>query len=135
MVDDKKAMRPMFFLDKMRQQKLLSLSLLIFTLSVGIVIGTLANTGVFAARAQNTTAPDATPLVIPAAVTQTNELAKLAKRLEPSVVNISTDYTPKGGSAARNKGRTAPDTDEDDEEGAMDLFRKFFPNGPGGTGE
>ena len=94
-------MRPMFFLDKMRQQKLLSLSLLIFTLSVGIVIGTLANTGVFAARAQNNTAPDATPLVIPPAVTQPNELAKLAKRLEPSVVNISTDYTPKATSAGR----------------------------------
>ena len=89
----------MFFLDKIRQQKLLSLTLLIFTLSVGIVIGTLANTGVFAARAQNITAPDATPLVIPPAVSQPNELSKLAKRLEPSVVNISTDYTPKQTSA------------------------------------
>jgi len=125
----------MFFLDKMRQQKLLSLSLLIFTLSVGIVIGTLANTGVFAARAQNSAAPDATPLVIPAAVVQPNELSKLAKRLEPSVVNISTDYMPKAAVAGRNKGKPAPDQDEDDEEGAMDLFRKFFPNGPGGNGE
>jgi serine protease Do len=126
----------MFFLDKMRQQKLLSLSLLIFTLSVGIVIGTLANTGVFAARAQNNAAPDATPLVIPAAVTQPNELAKLAKRLEPSVVNISTDYTPKGSSAGRNNRRSAPDQqEEDDDEGAMDLFKRFFPNGPGGNGE
>jgi serine protease Do len=125
----------MFFLDKMRQQKLLSLSLLIFTLSVGIVIGTLANTGVFAARAQNTTAPDATPLVIPPAVSQPNDLAKLAKRLEPSVVNISTDYTPKPGAAGRNNRRPAPDQEEEDDEGAMDLFKRFFPNGPGGNGE
>src|SRR5689334_11758530 len=103
MVSSKKAMRPMFFLDKMRQQKLLSLSLLIFTLSVGIVIGTLANTGVFAARAaQSVTAPDATPLVIPPANVQPNELSKLAKRLEPSVVNISTDYMPKAAVAGRN---------------------------------
>ena len=122
----------MLFLDKIRQQKLLSLTLLVFTLSVGIVIGTLANTGVFAARAQNSTAPDATPLVIPAAVSQPNELAKLAKRLEPSVVNISTDYTPKQTSAGRNNRRPAPDQEEDDDEGAMDLFRRFFPNGPGG---
>ena len=124
----------MFFLDKIRQQKLLSLTLLIFTLSVGIVIGTLANTGVFAARAQNITAPDATPLVIPPAVSQPNELSKLAKRLEPSVVNISTDYIPKQTSAGRNDRRPAPDQDEGDDEGAMDLFRRFFPNGPGGGG-
>ena len=38
--------------DKMRQQKLLSTTLLLFTLSVGIVIGTLVNTGVNAARGQ-----------------------------------------------------------------------------------
>ncbi|MEP6539001.1 MAG: Do family serine endopeptidase [Bryobacteraceae bacterium] len=122
----------MFFLDKIRQQKLLSLTLLVFTLSVGIVIGTLANTGVFAARAQNSTAPDATPLVIPPAVSQPNDLARLAKRLEPSVVNISTDYTPKQAAVGRGNRRTAPDQEEDDDEGAMDLFKRFFPNGPGG---
>lgn len=124
----------MLFLNKIRQQKLLSLTLLVFTLSVGIVIGTLANTGVFAARAQNSTAPDATPLVIPPAVSQPNDLAKLAKRLEPSVVNISTDYTPKPTAAGRNNRHPAPDQDEDGDgdEGAMDLFRRFFPNGPGG---
>ncbi len=122
----------MFLLDKMRQQKLLSLSLLIFTLSVGIVIGTLTNTGVWAARAQNSTAPDATPLVIPPAVMLTNDLAKLAKRLEPSVVNISTDYTQKPAATSRNR-RQAPDQDENnDDEGAMELFRRFFPNGPNG---
>ncbi len=124
----------MFFLDKIRQQKLLSLTLLVFTLSVGIVIGTLANTGVFAARAQNTAAPDATPLVIPAAVSQPNELSRLAKRLEPSVVNISTDYTPKQAVAGHNNRRSAPDQEEDEDEGAMDLFKRFFPNGPGGGG-
>jgi serine protease Do len=124
----------MFLLDQMRRQKLLSLSLLIFTLSVGIVIGTLVNTGVWAAKAQNITAPDAAPLVIPAAVNLTNDLAKLAKRLEPSVVNISTDYTPKPGAAGRNR-RNAPYQHEDEDEGAMDLFRRFFPNGPGGNGE
>ena len=127
-------MRPMFFLDKLRQRKLLSLTLLIFTLSVGIVIGTLANTGVFAARAQNATAPDATPLVTPPAVSQPNELSRLAKRLEPSVVNISTDYMPKPAAVGRNNGHPTPDQDEDGDEGAMDLFKRFFPNGPGGGG-
>lgn len=119
--------------DKVKQQKLLSLTLLIFTLSVGIVIGTLANTGVFAAKAQNT-APDATPLVIPPAKPTTNQIAELAKRLEPSVVHISTDYMPKAAST-RDRGRQiAPPDSEDEEDDAMDLFRRFFPNG-GGNGQ
>src|ERR1051326_6295413 len=80
--------------DKMRQQKLLSLTLLLFTLAIGIVIGTLVNTGVKAARAQ-AVAPDATPLTIPSPVVLGNEFSKLAKKLEPSVVYITADYTPK----------------------------------------
>jgi serine protease Do len=119
----------MGFYNKMRQQKLLSLSLLVFTLAVGIVIGTLINTGVNAAKAQNP-APDATPLVIPPAQQLSNEFSKLAKRLEMSVVNISTDYTPKQQSAARNR-RNAPPTEEDEDD-PSDLLRRFFRNGPGG---
>jgi len=57
----------MKLLDKMRQQKLLSMTLLLFTLSIGIVIGTLVNTGVHAQRT-GVAAPDATPLVLPKAV-------------------------------------------------------------------
>jgi hypothetical protein len=117
----------MAFFDKMRQQKLLSLSLLVFTLSIGIVIGTLVNTGV-GAKTQ-TPAPDATPLVIPAASQMSNEFSKLAKRLEPSVVNISTDYIPKQTTASRNNRRPAPEGEDEDEDG-MDLFRRFFRNGP-----
>ena len=77
----------------MRQQKLLSLSLLLVTLSIGIVIGTLINTGVRAAKAQNV-APDASPLVIPNPVQLGNEFTKLAKKLEPSV-STSPPTTPK----------------------------------------
>src|SRR5580700_2323868 len=84
----------MKLLDKMRQQKLLSTTLMLFTLSIGIVIGTLVNTGVNAAKAQNI-APDATPLVVPQAVETGNEFSKLAKKISPSVVNITADYTPK----------------------------------------
>ena len=49
--------------EKMRQQKLMSMALMLFTLSVGILIGTLINTQVNAARDQNA-APDATPLMM-----------------------------------------------------------------------
>lgn len=119
----------MTLLDKMRQQKLLSLSLLLFTLVIGIVIGTLVNTGVNAARSLSV-APDATPLVIPNAVQLGNEFTKLAKKLEPSVVYITGDSTPKNVRSPR-RGQS-----EDEEGGSgsqddqgMDLFRRFF-HGP-----
>ena len=118
----------------MRQQKLLSLSLLLVTLAIGIVIGTLVNTGVHAARPQ-TAAPDASPLVVPSAVTLGNEFTKLAKKLEPSVVYITADYMPKVTENPHSRG------DEDQAEGnekggggdeGLDLFKRFFKNGPSG---
>src|SRR3954454_19832197 len=104
----------MGFLDKIRQQKLLTISLLLFTLSIGILIGTLVTTGVNAAKAQ-VSAPDATPITIPAAVkAPNNQFVQLAKRMEGSVVNISTEYTPKAV-ATRKLGQPAPDEEDDDE--------------------
>jgi serine protease Do len=107
----------------LRQQKLLSLTLLVFTLSVGILIGTLASGSVSAAKGQ-AVAPDATPLVIPQASATPNEFSKLAKLVEPSVVNITSEVTAKVPTASR---RRAPN-DEPDEEGGdeMELFRRFF---------
>src|ERR1700731_3803672 len=102
----------MRWLNWMRQQKLLSLSLVLVTLAIGIVMGTLLNTGVHAARPQ-VAAPDATPLVVPSAVQLGNEFSKLAKKLEPSVVYITADYTPKDTpKAQRSPQKRGPD-DED----------------------
>jgi len=114
--------------DKMRRQKLLSFSLLLFTLSIGIVLGTLVTTGVNAAKSQ-APATDATPLVIPAAAKlPNNQFVELARQLGPSVVNISTDYTPKLSKSRRG----APS--EEDEEDSSDFLRRFFRNGPGAEG-
>lgn len=123
----------MSFFNTVRRQKLLSLSLLVFTLAVGIVIGTLITGDASAAR-DSSPAPDATPLVIPSPTQIQSEFAELAKRMEPTVVNISTDYMPKSRSKA--KGPQSPDEEEPGEEGEeedpMDLFRRFFRRGPGG---
>ena len=113
---------------KMRQQKVLSFVLVLATLAVGIVIGTLVNPRVHAARNQ-AAAPDATPLVIPNAVQLGNEFTKLAKKLEPSVVYITADYTPKVSETPRRR-RGVPQEDEEGgpasgDEG-LDLFKKFF---------
>ncbi len=116
----------------MRQQKLLSLSLLLITLSIGIVIGTLLNTGVHAAKGQ-AAAPDATPLVVPSPTQLGNEFTKLAQRLEPSVVYITADYTPRVAQDNPHKREQQVDPDQPPGDGdgdGLDLFRKFFRNGP-----
>src|ERR1700728_3763865 len=112
----------------MRQQKLLSLSLLLVTLSIGIVIGTLVNTGVHAARGGQAS-PDASPLVVPSAVQLGNEFSKLAKKLEPSVVYITADYTPKVAENPHSRGQGDEEQGEGNDDG-LDLFKRFFRNGP-----
>ena len=53
------------FSSKIKQPKLFSILLLVFTLFIGIVIGTVMNRGVKADKQVSTVAPDATPLIIP----------------------------------------------------------------------
>src|SRR5690349_13716786 len=114
----------------MRQQKLLSLTLLLVTLSIGIVIGTLINTGVHAAKTQ-APAPDASPLVVPNAVQLGNEFTKLAKKLEPSVVYITADYTPRVATENPHKQSNPKQDPGEGNDDGMDLFKRFFRNGPG----
>ena len=115
----------MSFIERMRQQKLLSLTLLLFTLSLGIVIGTLVNTGVRAAKEQ-AVAPDATPLTIPPATPLPSEFTELAKKLEPAVVNISTDYTPRNTAARRRQQQPQQQQPQGEDDEGMDMFHRFF---------
>jgi serine protease Do len=117
--------------DKLKQQKVLSFALLLFTLILGIVIGSVINTGVKAERQNSAVAPDATPLVVPSAEPISNEFTKLTKRVEPSVVYIESDYLPKAGAKPSRKS----DQDEDDNGDSTDtpkqkdpseLFKRFF---------
>jgi len=140
----------MSILDKVKRQKFLSFTVILFTLSVGIVIGTLAQTGAKAAKEQ-VAAPDASPLVIPSPVATESEFTKVAKMLEPSVVNISSEYIPpaktqtqqRGNKAAPRRRQQEPD-DEDDDGGngatgpngsLQDFFNRFFGGGGGGGGQ
>jgi len=128
----------MNFLNTIRTRKLLSSTLVLFTLSVGIMIGTLINTGVKAAK--DTAAPGATPLVIPNPVQLSGAFAQLAKQLEPSVVNISTTYAPKQAAAQQsprgnNRRRQAPSEEEGGDDAMNDFFNRFFGGGGGGLGD
>jgi serine protease Do len=123
----------MSIIDKLRTQKFLSFALVLFTLSVGVVIGTVVSTGVKAAK-ENAVAPGAAPLDIPSPVQLSTQFSQLAKTLEPSVVNISSTYLPKqtrqSQPRAQQRRRNVPD--EGDEQGMEDFFRRFFgsPFGP-----
>jgi len=131
----------MSFFDKLRTQKFLSFTLILFTLSIGIVIGTLITSGVKAAK-ENTVAPGATPLTIPDPVQLSTTFTQIAKQLEPSVVNISTEYRPKAPAQTRatpnrRRQQVQPPDDDDqgggDDGGLPDLFQRFFGN-PFGEG-
>lgn len=119
------------FLQKLKQPKVLSFVLLLCTLSIGIIIGTVINTGVRADKQNGSAgAPDATPLTIPPAVPISTEFTKLAKRVEPSVVYIESDYLPKPGLSAK-RGHHRDDSDDADRDTPQhgdpsDMLKRFF---------
>jgi serine protease Do len=118
---------------QLRQQKLLSVTLLVFTLSIGILIGTLVSTAVRAGGGQ-AGAPDATPLTIPDPVQLSTAFSALAKQLEPSVVNITSTFGTRPSQQTRSRRRpNQPQPDQEDEEqGGPDLFQRFFGQDPFG---
>ncbi len=113
------------FVDTLRQKKFLSTTLVLFTLAIGILLGTLISGGVKAAR-QQTAAPDATPLTIPAPVPLSNEFSDIAKRLAPAVVNINTESVIKPPSAGTKRRRTPGNSEEEGSDPREDFFRRFF---------
>jgi serine protease Do len=124
----------MSFFDSLRKQKFLSFALVLFTLAIGILIGTVLSTGVRAAKDQ-VAAPGATPLTIPNPVQLQNSFSTIAKQVEPSVVNISTEYVEKPVTSSRRKqGRRTPNPEAQggEDEGSMqDFFQRWF-GGQGG---
>src|SRR5271165_5128934 len=102
----------MSLIERVRTQKLLFFTLVLFTLSIGIVLGTLIDSGVKAEK-DNAQAPGATPLVIPSPVELSNAFTQIAKQVEPSVVNISVTYParPTRGRVSQRR-QLNPDDDE-----------------------
>jgi serine protease Do len=130
----------MKFLNRLRTEKLLSFTLIVFTLAIGVVIGTLISTGVKAARPNSSFAPDATPLAIPNPVELSTAFTQIAKQVEPSVVNISTTYLPKMTQNPNRRRRQAQPDEEDqgngngNGSGGMDEFLYRFFGNPFGEG-
>ncbi len=99
-----------------RRRKVFASVLVIFTLGIGIVIGTLVSGHAQATHAQ---APSgAALLTIPDPVTLSNGFAAISKKLAPAVVNISTTQViekPKGGKDSHHL-----------DDPFQDFFDRFF---------
>ena len=109
-------------IEKFKSRRLLSTLLIILTLALGIVIGTVITfTGTKAQRSA-----DATPLSIPAPQQLSSTFSQISKQLAPSVVNINTESTVKP--RVRRRGQPS---EPDERDPFQDFFDRFF-GGPGG---
>lgn len=110
--------------------KLLSSTLVLFTLAIGILIGTVVSSDAGAADDKAKAAPDATPLVVPEAVPAANQFTPIVDKVSPSVVNISVEQFREA------KAEGGPQGGQGDER-MEDFFRRFFgmPGEPGGQGQ
>jgi serine protease Do len=101
------------------------------TLAVGILIGTLIS---FTVRGQDkVNSSDATPITIPPAKVVGNDFSRIAKQIEPAVVNINTEGTMKHPSM---RGRPTPGQPPDNGGGGDqdNPFQDFFDHFFGGQG-
>ncbi len=103
----------------LRTQRSLALLLLV----VGLAAGVLLSQTIRVAKAATAVAPDATPLTIPDPVQLSNSFSKLAKQLEPSVVQVTSTIEQKMVQRRGQRG-VPPDAD--------DFFRRFFGGDPFG---
>ena len=109
---------------KTRRSRFLPAVLIVLTLGLGILIGTVASHGVRAARSG--AAADAKPLPTPSPVELSNSFAQIADTLSPAVVNINTESTVR---VARRRFHGPDDAP------FGDFFDKFFDNPDGKSGD
>ena len=112
-------------LEKMKNRRLTSTLLIVLTLAVGILIGSVISIGVKGKETQKS-ADTATPLTVPPPQQLSSAFAQIAKQIEPSVVNINTESVVK---PQRRRGlpQGHPGGGQGDQENPFqDFFDRFF---------
>jgi serine protease Do len=107
-----------------------STALVLATLAVGILIGTVISNGVKGRALAAFDSSDATPVQLPAPKQLSNAFASIAKQVEPSVVNINTESISKPEPTQRRRRGQPPD--EDNNQSPFDDFFDRFFGGQGG---
>jgi serine protease Do len=103
---------------RFRANRLVFGFVILLTLAVGILVGSVVSFGV---RGQETKSAEAAPLSVPAPRQVSSQFTQIAKTLEPAVVNINTVSVVK---PVAHRGGGDPGDDQGDQSG--DFFDKFF---------
>ena len=98
--------------ERMKARRVASTFLILATLVLGILIGTVIQKGVKGKEASRSSA-DATPLSIPEPKQLSSAFSTIAKQMEPAVVNINTESTIKQTPRARGPRRGGTPDEED----------------------
>src|SRR5262245_10300059 len=107
----------------MMNKRLLYLALIVATLTIGVVIGTIVSGGVKATGEQQKSAA----LVIPDPVSLSNAFSQIAAQIDPAVVNINTEASVDTTERARGDRNQPADP--------FDFFNFFgIPGAPGAPG-
>jgi len=124
--------------ERLRSRRLASVFIMLATLSAAIVIGSFAAHGVRGQEKQNDST-DATPLKVVNSTVPPNDFVRIAQRVGPAVVNITTQTLPKQSTLKGNKSfrghvPQSPDDDQDQDQqqqgqgqgNFQDFFNRFF---------
>ena len=125
------------FGQEFKKNRFASTLVVLATLTLGILIGTVVSAGV-KGKEKNPSA-DATPLQVPSPVKMSNQFSQIARQMEPSVVNINTESTIKSSPHGR-RGMPQQGPDEgpgggDEDNPFQDFFNRFFGGQPGQGGQ
>jgi len=118
------------FRERLKSNRFASTLVVLATLSLGILIGTVVSSGV-KGKEKAASSSDATPLQVPSPQQLSNQFAQIARQLEPAVVNISSEITVKNPHG--RGGKQTPGDDGSDDNSMQDFFNRFF-GGQGGQG-
>jgi serine protease Do len=125
--------------ERIRNHRLTTTFVLLATLSVGILAGSVLTRGVSGKEQAKVDSSDARPLVVPSPVALSNGFSQIVKQVGPAVVNINTEELPKPSANKRRRGgqRIVPNNPDGDDDGQQspgdmqDFFNRFF-GGQGG---
>jgi serine protease Do len=123
------------FRQRFKANRFASTMVILATLSLGILIGTVVS-GAVKGKEQNSSA-DATPLKVPSPTQMSSQFSNIARQLEPSVVNINTETSVKSNPHGRGMppGQDQGPGGGDEDNPFQDFFNRFFGGQPGGGGQ
>ena len=124
--------QPMGFGERIKAHRFASTVVILATLSLGILIGTVVSANV-KGKEKGVSSTDATPLQVPSPQQLSSQFSQIARQLEPTVVNINTESTIKNPHSRGRRTPGNPDDDNGDDNSMQDFFDRFF-GGQGGQG-